>query len=347
MWQARVSQLGVVMLVLGMLLVPRTAHAQDKRLEIFANYGGQIHHHWSDDAGRTWSQWLLVPPTVRYVGGAPLSFVGQPAVASGAPGVIRIAARTTDGVLVENVYFTSDGGYTSWLGWWTVRESFQGGVCVDNKGCWTWLADSYPALSSWGVGDTELFINARRSDGAIGLLHTWQINGEWSDHWELLGTGLMQGSPTAVSWARGRTDVFVRGGGNELSHKWFANGKWSSGWENLGGYQTASPAAISRNAGLLQVFVRGGDGALWTRFFTGLWSNWESLGGYIGDGTSPTAAARSYVYAEAFVLGADRLTLFQNSFNQYYGWAGFVARDPYAVWPAALAWRPLPGQQEY
>jgi hypothetical protein len=296
-----------------------------------------------------------VPPTVRYFGTS-VSLVGRPGVVSGEPGLIRIAAKTNYGFLVENVYFTDSSGYSNWLGWYVVRESNQGGVCIDNKGCWTWLDDSYPALSSWGPGRTELFINARRGDGAIGLLHTWQDNGEWSDHWELLGTGLMQGSPAAVSYAYGRTDVFVRGGGNELAHKWFANGRWS-GWENLGGYQTASPTVTSSPSlppnlpasGHMDVFIRGGDGALWHSHFNSgsrsQWADWHSLGGYIAEATSPTAASRSFYLVDVFVLG-PALALFQNSFNEFYGWSGYTERDRFVQDPAALAWFPLPGQEE-
>jgi hypothetical protein len=32
--------------------------------------------------------------------------------------------------------------------------------------------------------------------------------------------------PGAASWAAGRLDVFVRGGGNQLWHKWY-DGSWN------------------------------------------------------------------------------------------------------------------------
>jgi hypothetical protein len=83
--------------------------------------------------------------------------------------------------------------------------------------------DSYPALSTRGPGLVELFIVAKQQsfpgnpgDGEINLAHTWSDRIDdssvvWSEDWESLGTGWLKGSPAAISWGPGRTDVFVVG----------------------------------------------------------------------------------------------------------------------------------------
>ena len=67
---------------------------------------------------------------------------------------------------------------------------------------------------------------------------------QWHD-WESLG-GVLTSDPTAVSWASGRLDVFVRGKDNALWHKWYDRG-WSA-WESLGGVLTSDRKSTRLNS---------------------------------------------------------------------------------------------------
>jgi hypothetical protein len=298
------------------LFLPATAQAQTKRLDLFMTFQGGIQHGFDG---------LFVPRSV-YNPFDPNSteayrFVGGPTAVSDRPGRLWLASKTTQGYLAYNL--SSDNGLTSWRGWTPVPGSRQGGVCTSR--CYTWIDDSSPAFSSWGPGRLELFIFARRDDGAIALMHTWGDNGFWSGRWESLGTGLMQGSPTAVSWGPGRTDVFVRGGGNELAHKWFENGRWSSGWEDLGGVITSSPSATSMAPGHVDISVRGVEGGLWHLWFiNGGWGWWEPLGaaGVLQEGTDPVAAASEWGVMDVFVWRAAWAVLLDMPYR--FGWHNFA-----------------------
>jgi hypothetical protein len=199
-----------------------------------------------------------------------------------------------------------------------------------------WNTDSSVALSSWGPGRADLFINTTNaSSGYIELTHTWADGGGWSGTWEVLGTGLMHGSPAAVSWGSSRIDVFVGGGGSGLAHKSY-NGRWS-GWEDLGGVLTSSPAVTSWGSGRLDVFGRGTDAQLWHIWFDGGWSSWEGLGGYVsgtpdswGDTHSIAVTSNRYNTIDVTVIGADDVSAYQKSWNPgwtNYGYIGAVSRD--------------------
>lgn len=73
-------------------------------------------------------------------------------------------------------------------------------------------------------------------------------------------------SPSAVSWADGRLDIFVRGSDDAVYQKTCANGAWSS-WKSLGRQiaPNTSPAASSQATGKLDLFFIGSDNALWHR----------------------------------------------------------------------------------
>src|SRR5262249_57024619 len=191
---------------------------------------------------------------------------GTPALVSDGVGRLSVLAESDNG-LWQKTY------NVGWSGWFRVPgQSSTGIICVSDFLCFTLL--SSPAVASWGPGRMEVFLNGSGTDGSISLLHSWADNYTWSGRWERLGTGLMQGAPGAVSWGSGRTDVFVRGGGDELDHKWFDNGHWSSGWENLGGIMTTAPVAASHGLGQWDVFTRGTDAGLWDAWFAGSFGAW-------------------------------------------------------------------------
>jgi len=312
-----------------------------KRLDVFDNFFGLIYHHWSGDGGHTWSSWELVPPIGGYFA-TEIRFAGAPAVVSDRPGHLMLTTKTTNGTLVSNVYDANSG---TWGGWYPIPGNdgiYGGGVWIAQGWCckvinYPWNQDSDTALASWGPGRFELFINGTRlTDGALVLLHTWADNGQWSGKWEVLGSGLLVGSPTAISWGLGRTDVFVQGGAHGLAHKWFDRGAWSTGWEDLGPYITSSPSVASATSGHLDVYARGGDGALWHRWYAGGWSGWDYQGGFIEDGTSPTATSAGRGNLDVFVLGGDQY-LYEKSFRNNW-WFDFANLHEFLSTPRAIYW---------
>lgn len=71
------------------------------------------------------------------------------------------------------------------------------------------------------------------------------VNGEWGDwHWLPIPTvGITTDSPSAVTSANGRVDLFVRGKDNALWHTTFYPNGSQSAWQSLGGELTSGPAA--------------------------------------------------------------------------------------------------------
>jgi hypothetical protein len=285
------------------LFRPATAHAQTKRFDNFMiepnNRGIMVYNDILFFAD--------VVPSGSY------AFVGSPAAVSDRPGRLWLAAKAVGGDLVYNIAASNGNltGLLAWRGWSRVPGTRAGGVCAGGR-CYTWIDDSSPALSSWGSGRLELFINATRDDGATTLVHTWGDNGTWSGRWEGLGTGLLQGSPAAVSWGPGRTDVFVRGGIG-LAHKWFENGSWSRGWEDLGGELTSSRSVTSWGPGHLDIVANGSNGTPAHLWFDSWWSGWESLGkpfwwSVLVPGSSPVVATAGPGSLDFFVEWYNEIT---------------------------------------
>ena len=330
------------------LALPATAHAQLQRLDVFENYSGAIYHRWSYDGGTTWAPWVPVPWTSCGGVVASPAIVGPVSLVSDRPGRLWLAGKSTAGKVMINMFTASTG---IWMGWCeTGPTSVRGGVtlvtippfwCGPFCGpfIWSfyaWNADSFPAITSWGPGRLDLFMHATRYDGAIALLHAWRTSDDDEFTWEELGTGLMQGSPAAVSWGWGRIDVFARGGGSDLSHKYFGGGRWSR-WETLGGYITASPAVVSTGPQQLSVYVRGGDGALYHRWFGNGWFGWDYLGGYLVDGVAPAPAARDPYNLDVFVLGTGS-SVYKKSYS--FGWQDYTYQYlSYTSAITALYWR--------
>jgi hypothetical protein len=289
------------------------------RLELVTVHGGAAFHRWSDDNGASWSSWTSLGAPSR------LTLQGTPAVVSDGVGRLNVIADS------DNGFWQNTFNNGSWSGWFRIPgQSNTGIICVQNFLCFTLL--SSPAVASWGPGRMELFVNGSGTDGSISLLHLWGDNYSWSGSWQRLGTGLMQGAPAAVSWGLGRTDVFVRGGGNELVHKWFENGQWS-GWENLGGILTTPPAVASPGSGRLNIFTRGTDGQWWGKWFVGAWSDWSATPDACcldGDVTNSVAAtSQAPLTLDVFVIGANPAgALWRKAYNDYAGgWAAWQALD--------------------
>lgn len=149
--------------------------------------------------------------------------------------------------------------------------------------------------------------------------------------------GTFTGTP-AVTVAKGRTDVFVRGTDNALWQRTLANGAWSA-WSSLGGTLTDSPsAAVDPLTGRVSVFMRGGDGALYSRTYDG--QSWESTfqrldGPTGGSFTGAPAVAVSRGRTDVFVRGTDNAlwqrTLTSGTWSAWSSLGGNLSDSPAAA----------------
>ncbi|KAH8667026.1 carbohydrate-binding protein [Xylariales sp. PMI_506] len=164
--------------------------------------------------------------------------------------------------------------------------------------------------------------------------------------WRSLG-GSYTGLPCVLSWAEGRTDVFVRGVDNHVYHKWQNGGgtTWGPGedkWEDLQGVIISNPTGCSWGPNRLDVFALGTDNACWHKWWDGSsWGGWESLGGgIIGD-------------ISAVSWGPNRIDLFCRGMDNgvyHKAWDGGAWRPSKTGWeslggkilgsPKAVSWGP-------
>jgi hypothetical protein len=299
------------------------------RLELFWNYQGVLYCMWSDNGGASWSPSATMPPP-----GVGNTWVGAPSAVSDGAGRLTVFARDARGLLWID---TDSNG--SWSGWSVlpsvtlIPKSAPVFAHVTNSSD-LWLVTSDPTATSWGPGRMDVFAYGVNGKGAVGLLHTWAINDTWVNKWEVLGTGLMQGNPAAVSWGPGRLDVFVTGGGNRRAHKWFDSSHWS-GWEDMeSGTVYSSPAVTSWGPGRLDVFAHGPNGHL--RHMT-YGSAWEDLGCCVLEkGATPAAISQSYLTLDVFTLGTDGW-VYSKAYNNL--WSDFKGVSVLATGVAAVVWK--------
>ncbi|MFE0463517.1 hypothetical protein ACFW1A_30115 [Kitasatospora sp. NPDC058965] len=212
--------------------------------------------------------------------------------------------------------------------------------CTQASGAWTGLtndngapppgtaAGASPTVSSLQPGRLDVFV--RGADGAIWHQY-WDVNayflnanGGWSA-WESLG-GNLASNPTAVSWSSSRLDLFATGtDGNIYQKYWTSGGGWT-GWQNFGtppgGVASgASPAVTSSGNGRLDLFVRGTAGAIWHIYYSGAWSGWQSLGGFLT--SDPTAVAQNASHYDVFALGGDG-KIWHDSWTGGANWSGWT-----------------------
>jgi hypothetical protein len=301
------------------LCCPAAAQAQTV-LSTFFNFGGVYWERGSYDGGAHWFGWGALP-TWDGCMGTNVQFDGPISVVADQDHSLGMVAKTTAGFIVHAWY---DGGSHQWTNWCTIifQGAFRAGGAWINGRFYTWLPGSSPVISSWGPLRWDMWLVARRDDGALTFLHGYTPNQFTLFNWETLGTGLFSGTPAVTSWGPGRIDVFVRAADNGLVHKWFDRGRWSSGWEDMGAYVITNPTVSSQQPGQLDVFVGGGDRALWQQTFAnGTWSGWFSRGGVLQDGTSPAATSAGPGNVEVFWYGTDGRPR-QHSFN----WGSWVTR---------------------
>ena len=175
-------------------------------------------------------------------------------------------------------------------------------------GEWTSLGccfNSDPAATAWSSLRADLF--ARDETGAIRWL-TLAGNDPptWSESRSIGSPAVGAASgPAVASFARGRLDVFVRGGDDYLYWTRFEASTWSA-WVKLGNRPfSGTPAVASMRDGRLDVVLADQSGELMQLSFDGWWPNdFRRLDGEseIEIGTSPALAASAgklYLYAHA------------------------------------------------
>jgi hypothetical protein len=266
------------------------------------------------------------------------TITSSPDVASQGPGKLDLFARGTDGALWHRTWSGSAWSNWSSLGGYLKPGSGPGAVSKEwptvdvfartstnglenwfNNGS-TWAGPgttvtgeitSDPDLAAATVGQLDLF--ARGTSGS--LMHKHWNGSSWSN-WENMGGQLKEGSgPTAVSKSSGTLDVFGRTPENTIVNWYFDGTSWHGPGYTVGGNITSDPDVAVPAPGQLDLFVRGTDGALWHKWWSGTeWSNWASLGGYIKEGTGPTAVSKETGTEDVFAEGAEGSVV-----NWYFG----------------------------
>jgi hypothetical protein len=280
------------------------------RLDIFVKAaGGDIDHKWYD--GR-WSDAYIPNGGWESLGAPPANQVwSDPTAVSWGNGRIDIFVKGTTNAL--------------WHKWYDGRWS---DAYIPNGG-WESLGGvlySGPDACSWGPGRLDIFVKAAGGD----IDHKW-YDGRWSDAhipnggWESLGTpsdvnfsGIVT-DPTAVSWGKGRMDIFVvhnvRYSTFTLWRRFYDRIPFPSlpgsmtgfhNWEPLGAVDpdVNSIDACSWGPGRLDIFAAQRGSIVHKWFDNGYWHDWEPLGSPPGDGViSPTAVSWGNGRIDIFARG--------------------------------------------
>jgi hypothetical protein len=144
--------------------------------------------------------------------------------------------------------------------------------------------------------------------------------------------GVFNATPSVVSWASNRLDVFALGSDNRMYHRTWDTVGWQA-WEPLGGVFNSAPAVASWGPGRLDVLGLGLDNQMYHKAWDGTqWlpsrTGWEPLGGVFN--SAPAVASWGPRRLDVFGLGLD---------NQMYhkAWDG-------TRWsPSVSDWQPLGG----
>ncbi|MBA2734173.1 MAG: hypothetical protein H0U54_15000, partial [Acidobacteria bacterium] len=160
----------------------------------------------------------------------------------------------------------------------------------------------------------------------------------WSSYMAVGACG--HSEPAAVCRSGGRADFFVVNlkDGQVWRRELQPEPPWSKqtlGWSNWGGFAKGSPDACSWGGSRLDVFVRGSDDYIWHRWIddSGVWHDWESLGGLKMTSDPSAVAPRSGVI---YVFGrGENNQLWAKIYNQqsdrwgpWLPWGGVLAGAP-------------------
>jgi hypothetical protein len=230
----------------------------------------------------------------------------------------------------------------------------------------------FPKLISILISSSRMDIFVVGSDRA--MYHRYSNGGDWQpiDHWENLGGAFAyNSSPTAVTWAPHRIDIFAQGKYNHILHKAWDGNSWlpsqTGEWEDLGGNIRAytSPTAVSWGRQRADIFVVGIEGDIYHKamemkkrsspghgpgdldYYYMDWypskNGWESLAGKIYEEELESSAARLAVTSPAAVSwGPNKIDVFVVGTDKgvYH-----KAWDGHDWWPSRTGnWHPLGGK---
>ena len=167
-------------------------------------------------------------------------------------------------------------------------------------------------------------------------------NPEFAGWTQLAASGPVS-APAAVSWGKGRSDLFVVDSAGRLLHRWFVNGQGGPGnsWRALGrpsGVKlVGQPAAVSQTSGSLDIFARGSDNQLWHRAYRpgSGWSGWFARGGTITSAPSAVSWRNGHI---AIFATTPSGTVWERSWaNRWYPWRS-VGSGAMTSAPAVTSW---------
>ena len=234
----------------------------------------------------TWSGW-------EDVGRGPAgNIMGPPAVTSSAADRLDVVAiEASTGHLLHRTRIA--GGWSAW----TDRGAGPGGHRLGR-----------PAITSPATG--RLDVVAR--DGVTNDLLRWSYNGSWTGPTRVAATPGGSYTPSIVSWAPSRLDVFAVTSTGLLAHILNAGAGWSH-WESLGvGPYGQATAVASWQPRRLDVFAPSSDGrALRHRWFDGSrWRGPETLAAGTGPDRIPLRglAAAAWAPGRLDVFSTDART---------------------------------------
>lgn len=261
---------------------------------------------------------------------------------SGGAIVTSVAANTP---LVADGVFADQGGGKEW--WHRVKynASQWGYVPAYWNDGWSgnitsteYLRYPGPVELADAVGSGgELYVFARRSDGAVALRRRSSA-GSWNAWQSLDGNATAQ--PIAVANSDGRVQVFARGTDSQIwtRRQISAGSAQFDAWASVGGDATSAPAVVRNSDGRLQLFVRGPTGGLRSRIQTsagGSWAGWIDHGGTVHWG--PAAALNSDGRVAVFVGGQSN-DVFQivqagagGAFGNFQALGGSISSHPSVV----------------
>src|SRR2546423_1816329 len=198
-----------------------------------------------------------------------------------------------------------------------------------------------------GVGIVDVFCAGAGPDTS--LYHKYHnedlIWGPSLSGWEKRG-GSLSSSPTVVSWAKDRLDVFVIGTGPSyglFQMVWDTSGGWSNYFSFGGTWATFAPTAVSWGLDRIDLFlVDPADYSLYHKYWDG--SNWQppnsfaSLGGYCT--SRPIAVSWASGRIDIFVRGGDAGLWHRSYSDVWSNWTSISGNTFIKAEPDAVSWGP-------
>lgn len=283
--------------------------------------------------GSTWSTWSLLGLSDG------LFFKSAPSAVSPHPGSFDVFATDTSDKLLTRHF--NDTSWRPYIGWQLMQDKItDAGNPVALGPHWGLESDRYNLYTRDLDGEALLIYNFEDSPRKFGTaygrdlvkgspievttgLGTKEIvqvglddhffhchwNGDWYLHKQIIGEQKFISSPTVLTNAPGRVDVFGIAPDQTVMHNSYQNSsdEWT-GWEQLGTLRFASSisAVVPQGNNQIELWGLGLDGALWHRYGNGShWPvDWDShKGSFI---SAPALISSSQGVYDVFAIGTDR-----------------------------------------